>query len=417
MDSSSSCHSGSSATGEQPLQTALSEQSCGSGDVDGVVATAPSQSSIPTGDDSTKSAELAASQTPTRPVPQNPFDLVASPLQPALSEKSCGSGELDGAIATAPSQSSIPAGDDSTKTTELPSAQTPSRPVPQNPFDQVATPQSQARAIASIPTAESVMRSSTTEITPKRTASAAVSVGEPTLLANVSTHSVSTNDTNITPQKQTTAPSIPLPNAVTPMDNSKSQPVAVQPRSAAPASEIIYGLEHLERQQEALELFRSRSQRSQSQPQQETNAVSLTIDNSTSSLSHQSDMLHRSAFDDDEDTEPSSAVNSAEQAAFAAGNKQQNSNNVGRSFARFVEHTRKRLSTSAIGNRTRKDSDDENECLSVCLVSGYLQKLGRNGKWQTRWFETDGECLSYYKSSKRTKLLATLDLEKVSIGA
>lgn len=44
---------------------------------------------------------------------------------------------------------------------------------------------------------------------------------------------------------------------------------------------------------------------------------------------------------------------------------------------------------------------------------GHLQKLGRNGKWQTRWFETDGECLSYYKTSKRSKLLATLDLEKV----
>lgn len=51
--------------------------------------------------------------------------------------------------------------------------------------------------------------------------------------------------------------------------------------------------------------------------------------------------------------------------------------------------------------------------LESALIYGYLQKLGRNGKWQTRWFETDGECLTYYKSSKRTKLLATLDLAKV----
>lgn len=51
--------------------------------------------------------------------------------------------------------------------------------------------------------------------------------------------------------------------------------------------------------------------------------------------------------------------------------------------------------------------------LKSALIYGYLQKLGRNGKWQTRWFETDGECLTYYKSSKRTKLLATLDLAKV----
>ncbi len=51
--------------------------------------------------------------------------------------------------------------------------------------------------------------------------------------------------------------------------------------------------------------------------------------------------------------------------------------------------------------------------LNNALIYGYLQKLGRNGKWQTRWFETDGECLTYYKSSKRIKLLATLDLAKV----
>lgn len=48
-----------------------------------------------------------------------------------------------------------------------------------------------------------------------------------------------------------------------------------------------------------------------------------------------------------------------------------------------------------------------------CLISGYLQKLGRNQKWQTRWFETNGIYLSYYKSSKRSNLLATLDLQKV----
>ena len=47
------------------------------------------------------------------------------------------------------------------------------------------------------------------------------------------------------------------------------------------------------------------------------------------------------------------------------------------------------------------------------LICGYLRKLGRNGKWQKRFFETDGMNLSYYKSSSRSKLLATLDLLKV----
>lgn len=59
------------------------------------------------------------------------------------------------------------------------------------------------------------------------------------------------------------------------------------------------------------------------------------------------------------------------------------------------------------------DDDDDDDLLESALIYGYLQKLGRNGKWQTRWFETDGECLTYYKSSKRSKLLATLDLAKV----
>ena len=68
-------------------------------------------------------------------------------------------------------------------------------------------------------------------------------------------------------------------------------------------------------------------------------------------------------------------------------------------------------------NNSRTDrkasNNDEEDVVEGALIYGYLQKLGRNGKWQTRWFETDGECLTYYKSSKRTKLLATLDLAKV----
>ena len=47
------------------------------------------------------------------------------------------------------------------------------------------------------------------------------------------------------------------------------------------------------------------------------------------------------------------------------------------------------------------------------LVYGYLHKIARNGVWQRRFFETDGERLTYYKSRKRIKLLASLDLLKV----
>ena len=34
-------------------------------------------------------------------------------------------------------------------------------------------------------------------------------------------------------------------------------------------------------------------------------------------------------------------------------------------------------------------------------ISGYLLKLTRDGKWQKRWFETNGCFLTYYKVRER----------------
>ena len=45
--------------------------------------------------------------------------------------------------------------------------------------------------------------------------------------------------------------------------------------------------------------------------------------------------------------------------------------------------------------------------------SGYLYKMTRDGRWQRRWFETNGIFLTYYKSRKREKLLAALSLQQV----
>lgn len=45
--------------------------------------------------------------------------------------------------------------------------------------------------------------------------------------------------------------------------------------------------------------------------------------------------------------------------------------------------------------------------------SGYLYKMTRDGRWQRRWFETNGAFLTYYKSRKREKLLAALSLPQV----
>ena len=46
-------------------------------------------------------------------------------------------------------------------------------------------------------------------------------------------------------------------------------------------------------------------------------------------------------------------------------------------------------------------------------ISGYLHKMTRDGRWQKRWFETNGNFLTYYKSKKMTKLLAALNLPQV----
>ena len=46
----------------------------------------------------------------------------------------------------------------------------------------------------------------------------------------------------------------------------------------------------------------------------------------------------------------------------------------------------------------------------VVRIHGYLHKLTRDGKWQKRWFETNGSFLTYYKSKRMTKLLAALSL-------
>lgn len=55
-------------------------------------------------------------------------------------------------------------------------------------------------------------------------------------------------------------------------------------------------------------------------------------------------------------------------------------------------------------------SEVEEDALYMC---GYLFKEARNGKWQKRWFETNGPYLTYYKSSQMEKLLAALSIPQV----
>lgn len=127
---------------------------------------------------------------------------------------------------------------------------------------------------------------------------------------------------------------------------------------------------------------------------------------------------------DDDETEPSSSANTRENNELTFNNENntdtkgytRSDSNTGATstFGRLVKSAAKSINNRTPATNTgRKESADEVGVIEGVLIYGYLQKLNRNGKWQTRWFETDGECLTYFKSSKRVKLLASLDLAKV----
>mmetsp|Transcript_51717 Transcript_51717/g.75686 ORF Transcript_51717/g.75686 Transcript_51717/m.75686 type:complete len:170 (+) Transcript_51717:143-652(+) len=53
----------------------------------------------------------------------------------------------------------------------------------------------------------------------------------------------------------------------------------------------------------------------------------------------------------------------------------------------------------------------ENEGL---YLSGFLDKRAKDGKWQKRFFETNGPFITYFKSKRKTKLLAAVRLSDAS---
>lgn len=122
---------------------------------------------------------------------------------------------------------------------------------------------------------------------------------------------------------------------------------------------------------------------------------------------------------DDDQTEPSSSATGITAENPSGYTRSDYSASAISTFGRLIENTKRRLNPGEKSGPEGDDDDDDDDdgeedtFLKSALIYGYLKKLGRNGKWQTRWFESDGECLTYYKSSKRNKLLATLDLAKV----
>lgn len=66
-----------------------------------------------------------------------------------------------------------------------------------------------------------------------------------------------------------------------------------------------------------------------------------------------------------------------------------------------------------MGYDEESQSFKSNSSSTVGQMSGYLFKKSSAGEWQKRYFETNGNYLTYYKSSKMTKLLAALAVPQV----
>jgi len=160
------------------------------------------------------------------------------------------------------------------------------------------------------------------------------------------------------------------------------------------------------------------SYNSSSQQQQNNNQQSLP-DIPGLGASRPSDSVSATSGSADDDTAQSSTAHSHPLPEEDGDNSQ---------IGRFIENTSNRIQMRlttvgpvpedepplyAVEGDVPDEDDDMYEGQVRPLIYGYLLKLGRNGKWQRRFFETDGESLSYYKSEKRIKLLATLDLNKV----
>lgn len=237
-------------------------------------------------------------------------------------------------------------------------------------------------------------------------------------------------------QMVSSVPNSPAPPSIadrSPAVTPSQLPRPVNPFTQPEATGVVLGLEQLERQQDEAE------RRRQNQliappatpvlPRRQPNSNSNSSNTSSSRVpqppaASPSTVTVRRYLEDDENTALSSTLGSGTQSHAGDGSlgsgddSDPHSQKESTKFGKIIKKTRKRLSSNDFLRRkgsgdgddpALEDEDDEIDS----LIYGHLQKLGRNGKWQTRWFETDGECLSYYKSSKRTKLLATLDLAKV----
>ena len=69
--------------------------------------------------------------------------------------------------------------------------------------------------------------------------------------------------------------------------------------------------------------------------------------------------------------------------------------------------------TVSVISESFSGNDGGNQVRDRNHICGYLLKQHTDGGWQKRYFETNGSFLTYYKSKKRSKLLAALNINDV----
>lgn len=171
---------------------------------------------------------------------------------------------------------------------------------------------------------------------------------------------------------------------------------------------VLLGIQTLERQQAELEMRRQRMAQTiqrenpfdtadvTSRPQDHHMGVPMTV--------------HLTGTQDDDLTTVSGSKITHSSSATTV--KKHNRIN---SFSKLLKTPLKPIRRS-ISDRFNVDpapSKTSSEQRMKPIIFGYLHKLGRNNRWQKRWFESDGTALKYFKSKKKDKCLATLDLLRV----
>lgn len=191
---------------------------------------------------------------------------------------------------------------------------------------------------------------------------------------------------------------------------------------------IMLGLEQLERQQaesEARKLGAQRSQQESSMDRQPPSLIHVSTDHDAppSTITSPTTVY----ANDESQVEQQRNQNFLDNIAALDRNASKASSTLERLMSPFVMKKRtgsfnKSTPSNSVHNRGNdgnaynngKTYDEQEDNLDLQpLVYGYLHKLNKKGVWQKRYFETDGKYLTYFKSKKRIKLLATLDLTKI----